>query len=194
MSIAVILNGLIGCLEIWANWYSFHSMGLQAFEMYTIDSNLIAMFFSFAYVICHILKKKIPTWISYGKYLAVLHLTVTFLIVITVLGPTMGGYKRMLLDGNMWVHHFTAPLVLLISYLFLEKDIQQKESFKKEILIPTCIYAIVLILLNLLCVVEGPYPFLHVYEQPWWMSVLWCILILGGSYLLSCLIYKLKKN
>lgn len=190
---ALIINLIVSLLEIWANWYSFHSMGLRSFEMYTIDSNILAMIFSIAYVICYF-RNKIPSWLCYGKYLVVLHLTVTFLIVITVLGPTMGGYEKMLLEGNMWVHHLLAPILLFISFIFFEKDIILKQSFKKLIVIPTCIYAIFLIILNLLYLVDGPYPFLHVYEQPWWLSLLWGIIILGGSYLLSCILFKLKKN
>lgn len=194
MSISFLLNALVGCLELWANGYSFSSMGLKAFEMYTIDSNLIAMFFSILYVVYHLLNKPIPKWVCYGKYLAVLHLTVTFLIVVTVLGPTMGGYQAMLFDGNMWVHHLTAPIVLFVSFIFFEKDVHLDFSYKKLVLIPTCIYAGILIVLNLLRLVEGPYPFLKVYEQPWFMSVLWCVLILGGSYLLANLIYTFKKQ
>ena len=34
----------------------------------------------------------------------------------------------------------------------------------------------------------GPYPFLHVYEQPVWASVLWFIAIPGGAYLIALLL------
>ena len=39
---------------------------------------------------------------------------------------------------------------------------------------------------------EGPYPFLMVYKQPVWASVLWLIAIPGGAYLIALLLYKLS--
>ena len=39
----------------------------------------------------------------------------------------------------------------------------------------------------------GPYPFLFVYEQPWYMSIIWSVVMLGGSYLLAYLLYFFKE-
>ena len=46
----------------------------------------------------------------------------------------------------------------------------------------TIAYAIVFITLNILKVYEGPYPFLMVYKQPVYMSIVWFILIVGGAF------------
>jgi len=61
-------------------------------------------------------------------------------------------------------------------------------------LIPTIIYAIISIILNILKVMDGPYLFLHVYNQPIYASVLWIIGILGGAYLIALGIKEIKKE
>ncbi len=40
-------------------------------------------------------------------------------------------------------------------------------------LIPTGLYALVMVPLNVFRVYDGPYPFLRVHNQPWYMSILW---------------------
>ena len=43
-------------------------------------------------------------------------------------------------------------------------------------------YAVILMMLNILWIADGPYPYLRVYEQPVWASVLWGLAILGSTY------------
>lgn len=62
------------------------------------------------------------------------------------------------------------------------------------IFIYTLVYGIVLIFLNIIHAVNGPYPFLMVYEQPVWATLLWAITILGGVYGLSILLKFLRKQ
>ena len=49
-------------------------------------------------------------------------------------------------------------------------------------MIPTIIYGIVMYTMNFLRVYDGPYPFLRVHDQPWYMSVLWFLIIAGAAY------------
>ena len=59
-------------------------------------------------------------------------------------------------------------------------------------MIPTIIYAAVMIVLNLLKVLRGPYPFLYVYEQPIYMSVIWAVAILALTYILGLILRVLN--
>ena len=52
-------------------------------------------------------------------------------------------------------------------------------------MLPTLLYGTITMLLNILRKLNGPYPFLHVYEQPVYMSIIWFIAIIGGSYLIA---------
>ena len=60
-------------------------------------------------------------------------------------------------------------------------------------MIPTLIYAIVLIILNIKGIVDGPYAFLRFNFQPLYQSVLWFILIVGITYPIGLVLNKLKK-
>ena len=76
---------------------------------------------------------------------------------------------------------------------FLKKEphLDAKSAFTATI--PTLIYAIVLIILNILGVVDGPYPFLRVMNQPVYMSFVWFIVIVGGAFFLALLLQKLNS-
>ncbi|HPF53799.1 MAG TPA: hypothetical protein PLM48_04040 [Clostridia bacterium] len=58
---------------------------------------------------------------------------------------------------------------------------------------PTLLYAIVIIILNIAKLLVGPYPFLHIYEQPWYMSIVWIAVILGMATLLAWLLWLLNR-
>jgi len=48
------------------------------------------------------------------------------------------------------------------------------------------------IILNVLKIVEGPYPFLRVYEQPILHSIIWTILILAITYAIALILKKVN--
>ena len=56
------------------------------------------------------------------------------------------------------------------------------------------LYGIVLVILNLVDVVSGPYPFLRIKEQPIWASILWFALILGSTYVVSIALRKFRNH
>lgn len=62
------------------------------------------------------------------------------------------------------------------------------------VLIPTACYAVIMIVLNILHMVDGPYPYLRVYNQPVYMSVLWCFIILGGAYAIARILLFLNRR
>ena len=61
-------------------------------------------------------------------------------------------------------------------------------------LLPTLVYALVLVILNLAKLVDGPYPFLKVYQQPVYMSCIWVLAILGGAYLIAALLARMLNR
>ena len=66
--------------------------------------------------------------------------------------------------------------------MFLEgsAELDKKENLKA--LIPTLIYAVIAIALNLARVIYGPYVFLKVYEQGVLMTFVWIVLISALVY------------
>jgi hypothetical protein len=49
------------------------------------------------------------------------------------------------------------------------------------------------VILNVLKVLEGPYPFLYVYKQPWYVSVGWAVGIVGANFLYAFLMMVLQN-
>ena len=58
----------------------------------------------------------------------------------------------------------------------------------------TIFYAIVAILLNIIGLLEGPYPFLMIRKNGVIQSIIWLIIMIGISYLISFGLLKIKNK
>lgn len=175
--------------------------GASLFMYYTEDSNIFALIACSLYAIsvlrCLVKKEPHPPIrMKLLKYTATCCLAVTFTVVICVLAPPMGaeGFKMMLFGGSMLYHHFLCPVLALISFIFFETEPSLEKRYTLYALIPTITYALVSVVLNIAHVMVGPYPFLLVYRQPVYMSCVWFVIIIGGAYLMACLIRKLNNR
>ena len=200
MLFALLINLLIIIFEIVALVQTVNFDASGYFTYYTQDSNLLARATSLIFIITMLIqvfvfkKKEIPHWLSVLKYVSTTCLALTFIVVITVLGPIYesqqaGAYWMFLTHGSMLYHHLLCPLLSIISYVLFECDLKTKfkESFYP--LIPTFVYAVIIISLVASNIVKAPYPFLEVNSQPIYMSIIWIIVIIGGDYGISYLMY-----
>ena len=194
MKAALIVNALIIGLECAGLWQAFFHSGSEMLEFYTEDSNLFSLFASLWYLVSGLIRLKRNAPVSRTakrmRYAAACMLSLTFLIVIFVLAP-QSGYGHFLLEGQFLYTHLLCPVLSFISFAFLERVPHLRRRDAWYAWLPTAVYAIVLITMNLLRQTVGPYPFLHIYEQPWEISILWALLILGGDYLLAVLMIRL---
>ena len=191
-SISNVLNLIIIILEIIGLVICFSSMGFGCFIYYTQLSNLFLLIASTIYLFRYRFKSRVVDILKFGATLSVL---LTFLVVLFVLGIiTDLGYHWLFLEGSNLYCHLICPLLGAITFLFFD-DVKLK-GLKDIIgaLVFTIIYSIVLLVLNFMRVVEGPYPFLLVYKNPVYESVLWIILIEGGAFLLGYVLEKAKKS
>lgn len=121
------------------------------------------------------------------KYMAACALSLTFLVVLFVLIPLAGwsSFADKLFADTKLYHHFLCPVLTAVSFLWLEdyRDLTAKDA--GFALIPTACYAVILTALNILRIADGPYPFLRVYNQPIYMSVIWGFIILGSAYAIA---------
>lgn len=200
LTISLILNIAVVIMEIIGGILCANRIGADMFVFYTTDSNIFSLITSalFAAFAGRALMQNnlsvIPKWVRILKLMSTCCLAVTFIVVITVLSPTSeGGYVHMLLEDDLLYYHLLCPLVSIISYIFFEihADLTVKNSIASTI--PTFVYAVVAIILNLLYIIYGPYPFLHIYEQPVYMSVIWFLVIVGGAFGVSCVIRTFGK-
>lgn len=187
--IALIINIIILVLEIYGlgkNIFIDHNPQL---EYYTIDSNILALISSLVYIFLYKTKKNI---VKDFRFVATNCLLLTFLIVIFVLAPMYDfNYKLLMFANNFFIFHTLVPILSIISYIVFE-DRSNKEYLG---LIFTIVYGIILIVLNILGVVTGPYPFLMIKSQSVISSILWGILIFSISYGIGLGInYLNKKN
>lgn len=129
------------------------------------------------------------------KFVAMVMLAITFLVVITILLPSSinDNWHTMFTGGNLY-HHIVCPLLAVL--IFLGFDDYEPFALKKVLLpaIPTLIYAIVFVLLNFFRVVDGPYPFLRVHNQPVWVSIFFFVLIISLCLIISLVFVKIKNR
>ncbi len=193
MLLAFLLDCLIVLLSAAGVYLSFQSQGWGMFQYYTLCSNLfllLACAVQAGYEARVLLKKGlfVPSWVRLLKYAAVCTVTLTFTVVIFVLTPMMGGLTRLpwlLTHRSMLYHHTLCPLLGLASFLFVDRAALPDRRASLLALAPTAVYAVVVVTLNFAQMLVGPYPFLRVYEQPAWASVLWCVVIPGMAWLLA---------
>ena len=191
LNLLIFISSLSGCFII------FLKQGFTMLMFYTVDSNILALIASLLVGIyafkAYRSGVKIPESIKMLKYISVCCLTVTFIVVVLVLAPMNGikGYQMMLFSGDMLFHHLISPVLSILTFLMFDRVSYSNSKSASFALIPTIIYAVILITLNLLRIVEGPYPFLRVYAQPFYLSLIWFILIVGGAYLIA---YGLAKS
>ncbi len=176
LRISILLNLSVTVLSAVGTAISFGKHGYQMFQFYTVDSNIFAMLACAVYAAFLIRKlivnKEIPEWAAMVKYAAICCLAVTFLVVVTVLAPISGvrGYQMMLLSDDMLYHHLLCPVLAALSFFLFDRVPFKVRKAAQFALLPTAVYAVVIVILNLVRVVVGPYPFLMVYRQPVYMS------------------------
>lgn len=204
--IALLLNIVLVCLGIVGTLTAFSTYGIGLFVYYTVDSNILCLVSSILYVIFLIIKKKqqdMPLWVMITRFMATVCLMVTFIVVVAYLAPVEvwvpgGGYfanlKILLFQGDMLYQHLLCPVISFISFGFFEGD--RRLNKKKTIwlgTLATLIYGTILIVLNVLNVVNGPYPFFRISENPVGnISVMAAVIVL--SYSISRFILLLNQK
>ena len=190
LNVMLVICGFIGLI------ISCINLKASMFEYYTQDSNIFCLISALIYVIASIRAQKagkeLPKWVAKVRYLATCTVTVTFLVVIFVLAPMfeniLYGYYLMFFNGANFFYHVTCPLLSIVSYVFWEHEDSNEARDPLIALIPTAVYAAVTIVLNILRLIEGPYPFLMVHQQTPLASVAWCATILLIAWLIAVVI------
>lgn len=191
-NINIIINSLIVILEIIGFILVFNELGITSLEYYTEDSNLLLLMSSIIFLIYILKNKELPAWFESFRFVAVVSTTLTLIIVLTVLSWTTDlGLYHLLFNGSMLYHHTLCPLLAILSFALFE-NYNTLKAIKG--LYFTIIYAAILIVLNILKIVEGPYPFLLVYKQPIFHSILWTVIILAITCAIALILKKINEK
>lgn len=186
--LALIVNIIILVLELIAFGKSLFTEHSIAVEYYTNDSNIIALISSLLFIIFYSKEKE---FVKDIRFVSTSCLAVTFLVVIFVLCPMYNfNYKLLMFTDNFLIFHTIVPILSIFSYITLE----DRSSKNYLCLVFTIIYSIILVTLNILNLVKGPYPFLMVTTQNPLMTLLWGVIIIGGSYVIGICLNTLNKK
>ena len=190
--ISIGLNVLIIIVEIIGLILCYKELGINSFIYYTLLSNLFLLISCILYLFKNKIKSRVVDIMKFGSTLSV---TVTFLVVLFILGPNKDlTYHFLLLEGANFFYHLVCPVLGIITFLFFD-DV--KISGFKDVLgafVFTVLYSIVILTLNIFKVIVGPYPFLRVYENPLFVSLLWIVILECGTILLGIGLEKLKNK
>ncbi|MBR2560545.1 MAG: hypothetical protein IKE31_00185 [Eubacterium sp.] len=175
-------NTAIIVLEILGISKGWKGRSWKYFAFYTILSNMMALAASIVYLLAGG-QGAVPCL----RYLATCMLTMTFFVTACILVPGGGGFKQLMLTGNGLYHHLIVPVLSVISYAFWEPHADMW-------LLPaltTLAYGAIMLLLNGLGKVDGPYPFFRVKNQSIAATILWMLLLFGMISGCSFLIAKI---
>lgn len=171
---------------------------------FTNDSNLLLATSGailLAYQLLNIIRKKeIPSWIRGFYQVASTGTTLTFLTVALVLTPMVQN-MTLFYEGNFIYLHTLCPLLGLTQAIFFLdlRFLNWKKAFLG--IVPMGVYFLVAEPLVIAGVASAPYPFMDVNGNPWWISVLFFLLMFGlgygisiGTIALSKLVHKEKAT
>ena len=182
LDIAIIageLAGLVFSVEKHGWW--------KQFRYYTQCSNYLLLLVTVVHLVC-LLRRRMPAAVERCRYYAACLTTVTFAVTVCMLIPWYGHPFFFMLETNGLFQHLICPLLAAAGLPFLSR-IRKKDA--RIAMIPTVIYGVILYTLNICRVLSGPYPFLKVYEQPWYMSVLWFLVVAVLAYGIAAALRKL---
>ena len=188
-NVQILINILIIIFEIVGIILIFNEYGSYNLEYYTADSNLL-LFFSSVLILIYLLQnRELPSWLKSFRFISVSSITLTLIIVLTVLPLTGRSLYELLFHGSQLYQHVLCPILAIISFSLIERYDNLRTI---EGTYFTIVYGIVLILLNALKIVDGPYPFLRVTAQPLWQTVIWMAVIFLISYVISAALKRVN--
>lgn len=196
----LVLNILIVGLEVVGLVLSVRRHGIKVFQFYTENSNYFALIVSVIFCIVGIIalirNRKVSYWIFVLRYIATVCLTLTLIIVLFVLIPMYPDTVNFILfyDSNLY-QHLICPILSIFSFLFFEKEyVLSKKSIVLGV-IPTVVYGVICVILNVFNIIIGPYPFFFVHLIPWYYLILWYIgLLLLCVILIAIILYTFHSR
>ena len=195
------MNFLIVYFETIAVPMSWAMGGTIMFTMYTELSNIfngaVCLLVGLWQLSCIFTGRELPRWVKQLKFWSTSCLTMTFLTVVFILAPMYedgNGWYIMLFTGSMLYHHFLNPVVAMVSFLLFEREPRLPLASVPLALVPTIVYGVYDLWGNITGRIDGPYPFMRVYDQTIQESLMWFAIILGTNLLYAFVLWWLGGN
>ena len=197
--------------------------GTIMFTMYTELSNIfngaVCLLVGLWQLGCIFTGWELPLWLKRLKFISTSCLAMTFLTVVIILAPMYedgNGWYIMLFTGSMLYHHFLNPVLAILSLVLFERlprlplDMPKVslpmtmatgpvrstsvKSASPWALVPTILYGLYDLHGNITGAIDGPYPFMRVYDQTIQETLMWFTIILVTNLLYAFLLWWLGGN
>ncbi len=160
------------------------------FLHFTNDINILLLVSNIVYILTLLIKKDVAFIGLLLRYMATACLILTFIAIFylasTIETTYVEGLKYYLTNKSFLFFNLLNPIISVVSFTRFEGD--RRLNKKKTIylaMLPTLLYGIVLVILNLTNTVVGPYPFLMVNANTPLVSIICMIVILVLNYLIA---------
>ncbi len=150
---------------------SYRFFGWHMFDFYTIISNFLAMLST-----ALLLAFGPGTFVTAFRFLSVCMMLMTMLVTVFVLTPLMKDAG--LFSGTQFFFHLLCPILTTVSYVLWE---DHSAAWYVPAAV-TIVYGVVVMYLNYLEKMDGPYPFVRVKHQSRTATVVWIIVMFGAIF------------
>ena len=175
--------------------------GTLIFTMYTELSNLfnsaVCLLVGLAQVANVFTGRELPLWLKRLKFISTSCLAMTLCTVVFILAPMYqdgNGWYIMLFTSSMLYHHLLHPVLAILSLVLLERQPRLPLRQVGWALVPTILYGAYDLWGNITGAIDGPYPFMRVYDQTIQESLMWLVIILSTNLLYALLLWWLGGN
>ena len=164
----------------------FSIVDKNAFLYYSDNVGMFALSSSIIYVII-VLAKKEPNFLCLAlRYVSTACLVLTLVGTFYVATTTGENYLDSFIKGSHLFNNLLCPIVSFVSFTMFEGD--RRLNKKKTIwyaLIPTVIYAIIMLVCNVSNTFTGPYPFMMINDNPVYVTVVVFIVTIILNYVIG---------
>ena len=199
--LSIILNLIVVRVEPIAIRMSWEAVGEQTLTFYTENSNLFSAAVCLLVAVCQVWAlftgRELPLWLKRLKFISTSCLAMTFLTVVIILAPMYedgNGWYIMLFTGSMLYHHFLNPVLAILSLVLFERLPRLPLRQVWWALVPTILYGLYDLHGNITGAIDGPYPFMRVYDQTIQETLMWFTIILVTNLLYAFLLWWLGGN
>lgn len=164
----------------------FSIVDKNAFLYYSDNACVFALSSSIIYVII-VLAKKEPNFLCLAlRYVSTACLVLTLVGTFYVATTTGENYLDSFIKGSHLFNNLLCPIVSFVSFTMFEGD--RRLNKKKTIwyaLIPTVIYAIIMLVCNVSNTFTGPYSFMMINDNPVYVTVVVFIVTIILNYVIG---------
>ncbi len=208
LNIVIFLMAVAGCVlcfgEIYVVQTKILEHGIKFIKFFTVQSNILGGLTALLYIIFSLrenkTKKAIPAWVFVLRYIAIIDLTITFLVVALLLAMLCDeGYLSMYVNANFFFH-FAIPVLCVISFVFFEKAPKLKFKYTFLGLIHLVLYAIFYLTIVLTHFnyqtgkVDLLYDWYGFAQAGLLVAFAFAVGLLGIGYLIAFVLYKIKNK